>query len=66
MPPKSLRLQAVPEFLLKMYTGSRNFLFILEGGGGGFLGLVCEKFCDVGNVAKGPLKIYEEYGTGEI
>ena len=45
VPPKCLHLQEVPEFLLTMYTQFWIF-FIL----GGLLGLVCEKFRDVGNV----------------
>ena len=31
VPPKSLRLQAIPEFLLKMYTRSRNVFFFILG-----------------------------------
>ena len=47
VPSKSLRFQVVPEFLLKIYARFRISLFIL----GGLLGLVCDKFRDVGNVA---------------
>ena len=43
--PKCLRLQEVPEFLLKMYP--RFWIFFILGG---LLGFVCKKFRDVGNM----------------